>query len=140
MQRMAVDIGQGSHPEVHALGVWLADIVPIVDEYASFRNPNNSVGYFHWSFLPRLQEELSLRMIMAFGGGKLADFLLRSGSGSNATATAQFEADNAFAVYDTFYDQLSVTNASIWDYYEAAGKDFLEMVSQRVPDDSNIGC
>lgn len=48
MQRAAVDIGQGGFPNVKAAGVWMADIVPIVEEYASFTNPNNTVGYFHW--------------------------------------------------------------------------------------------
>ena len=35
MQRAAVDIGQGGFPQVKAAGVWMADIVPIVAEYAS---------------------------------------------------------------------------------------------------------
>lgn len=48
MQRAAVDIGQGGFPQIKALGVWMADIVPIIVEYHSFKNPNNSVGYFHW--------------------------------------------------------------------------------------------
>lgn len=131
MHRLAVDIGQGAHPEVHALGTFLADIVPIVEEYASFPNPTNAVAYFHWSLLPRVQDEFSLRMIMAYGGGNMADFLNHQGSGENATATALFEADNAFAVYHTFFDQLSVTNSSIWDYYEAATLDFKEMVDDQ---------
>ena len=48
MQRAAVDIGQGGFPFVKAAGVFMADIVPIVEEYASFSNPNKTVGYFHW--------------------------------------------------------------------------------------------
>jgi haloacetate dehalogenase len=48
MQRAAVDIGQGGFTQIRAAGVWLADIVPIIIEYGSFSNPNNSVGYFHW--------------------------------------------------------------------------------------------
>jgi haloacetate dehalogenase len=46
MHRAAVSINQ--FPKVNALGVFLADIVPIVEEYASFSNPNYTVGYFHW--------------------------------------------------------------------------------------------
>ncbi|QIW97750.1 hypothetical protein AMS68_003268 [Peltaster fructicola] len=131
MQRLAVDMGQGAHPEVHGLGVFLADIVPIVDEYDSFANPNSSVGYFHWAFLPRVQDQFSLRMIMAFGGGNMADFLNEQGAGINATAKAQFYSDNALAVYHTFFDQLSVTNASVWDYWSAAGPDYLDMVADQ---------
>ena len=48
MQRAAVDIAQGGFPFVKAAGVDMADIVPIVEEYASFSNPNSTVGYFHW--------------------------------------------------------------------------------------------
>lgn len=48
MQRAAVDIDHGGFPFVKAAGVWMADIVPIIEEYASFENPNSSVGYFHW--------------------------------------------------------------------------------------------
>src|ERR1700760_1981833 len=48
MHRAAVDIGQGSFPQIDALGVFMADIVPIFEEYKSFSNPNFSVGYFHW--------------------------------------------------------------------------------------------
>lgn len=48
MHRAAVDIGQGGFSQVNALGVFLADIVPIVEEYASFSNPSYGVGYFHW--------------------------------------------------------------------------------------------
>ena len=46
MHRAAVDIDQ--FPNVNALGVWMADIVPIVEEYASLSNPNHSTNYFHW--------------------------------------------------------------------------------------------
>ena len=46
MHRAAVSIDQ--FPNVNALGVFIADIVPIVEEYASFSNPNDTVGYFHW--------------------------------------------------------------------------------------------
>ena len=52
MHRAAVDIGQGGFPQIKAAGLFIADIVPIVTEYASFTNPNNSVGYFHWVSWP----------------------------------------------------------------------------------------
>ena len=46
MHRAAVAIEL--FPQIQALGVFMADIVPIVEEYAAFSNPNDSVGYFHW--------------------------------------------------------------------------------------------
>lgn len=46
MHRAAVDVDQ--FPSINALRLWMADIVPIVGEYASFSNPNHSVNYFHW--------------------------------------------------------------------------------------------
>lgn len=48
MQRAAVDISHGGFPFVKAAGLFVADIVPIVDEYESFSNPRAAVGYFHW--------------------------------------------------------------------------------------------
>ena len=38
-----------------------------------------------------------------------------------------FQSNDAWAVYHTFFDQLSVTNASVYDYYDAATIDYLEM-------------
>ena len=42
VHRAAVDIDQ--FPQINALGVFMADIVPIVEEYASFSNPNYAKG------------------------------------------------------------------------------------------------
>ena len=50
MHRAAVD---NNFPGIDAMGLFVADIVPIVAEYAAFSNPNASIGYFHWSFLPK---------------------------------------------------------------------------------------
>jgi hypothetical protein len=55
MQRAAVDIGQGGFKQIKALGLWIADIVPIVAEISSFKNPRNAVGYFHWVSLADLE-------------------------------------------------------------------------------------
>lgn len=69
MQRAAVDIGQGGFSFVKAVGLFVADIVPIVAEYASFSDPSSAVGYFHWAFLPRVEGDFSTNVIMAYGGG-----------------------------------------------------------------------
>lgn len=131
MQRAAVDISHGGFSQVKALGVFMADIVPIVEEYASFYNPNNTVGYFHWSFLPRTQGNFSTNVIMAYGGGNWVDYVNNAGIGINKTAEALFRADNAFAIYRNFFNQLSVTQAAVDDYASGATVDYLEQVADQ---------
>lgn len=48
--RAAVD---NNFPGITGLGLFAADIVPFVAEYASFANPFWAQNYFHWSFLPK---------------------------------------------------------------------------------------
>lgn len=61
---------------------------------------------------------------MAYGGGAWVTYINNAGSGINATAKALFEADDAFAVYANFFNQYSVTNASILDYKDGATVDY----------------
>ena len=68
---------------------------------------------------------------MAYGGGNFVDFINNAGAGVNETAKQSFFADNALATYHTFFDQLSVTNASVFDYYNGATKDYLDMVADQ---------
>ncbi|KIV76915.1 hypothetical protein PV11_08764 [Exophiala sideris] len=120
MHRAAVSIDL--FPNVKALGVWLADIVPIVEEYASFSNPNYSTNYFHWNFLPK--GSFATNVIMAYGGGNWVTYINNLGSGINETATALFKSGRAFEVYANFFDQVSVTNASVFDYTSGATTDY----------------
>lgn len=131
VHRAAVDYSHGGFRQIKAMGAWMADIVPIVEEYASFGNPNNSVGYFHWSFLPRDQGNFSTNVIMAYGGGNWVDFVNNAGVGINKTAEALFRDDNAFAVYHNFFNQLSVTSAATDDYASAATVDYLEQIADQ---------
>lgn len=59
------------------------------------------------------------------------DYLNDAGKGINEAAIELFKADNAWETYHTFYDQLAVTNASVWDYYNSATKDYDEMVADQ---------
>lgn len=68
---------------------------------------------------------------MAYGGGNWVDYINIAGSGINDTATALFRADNAFETYHTFFDQLSVTNASVFDYRDGATIDYQEQVADQ---------
>jgi haloacetate dehalogenase len=58
MHRAAVDIDQ---LPVQALGLWMADVVPIVEEYASFSHPDHSTNYWHWV---RSQAHLNYPLIL----------------------------------------------------------------------------
>lgn len=70
MHRAAVD---NNFTGIDPLGVFVADIVPFEAEYASFANPTDAVGYFHWAFLPRGETQASFnatasgKMLMHFG-------------------------------------------------------------------------
>lgn len=64
---------------------------------------------------------------MAYGGGNWATYVNHVGSGTNQTAIDIFKAGSAFEIYKNFFDQVSVTNASIGDYYDAATTDYDEM-------------
>lgn len=68
---------------------------------------------------------------MAYGGGNWVDYVNHAGEGINETAKELFFADNALETYHTFFDQLSVTNASVYDYYNGATTDYLEMVADQ---------
>jgi haloacetate dehalogenase len=127
MHRLAVSIA--SFPQVKGLGAFLADIVPIVEEYASFTHPLDALGYFHWSFLPR--GAFATDVIMAYGGGNWVRQILGFGAGENAEATATFQADNAWDVYANFFDQLSVTNTSVFDYQAGATVDYDAQVADQ---------
>ena len=68
---------------------------------------------------------------MAYGGGNWVTEINKLGSGINATATALFHADDAFAVYDNFFNQSAVTNASVVDYTSGATTDYKQQVTDQ---------
>ena len=61
---------------------------------------------------------------MAYGGGNWVTYINNAGSGINQTAIATFRAYDTFEVYANFFNQLSVTNASVFDYKAAQDVDF----------------
>lgn len=71
---------------------------------------------------------------MAYGGGNWVDYINRAGAGINETAIDSFLGDDALAVYHTFFDQLSVVNASVFDYYNGATKDYIDMQADQAAD------
>ena len=127
MHRAAVSIKE--FPGITALGLFLADIVPFVEEFASFATPANATGYFHWSFLP--QKSFATDVIMAYGGGNWVREILALGSGLSVTGIEMFQADDAWDVYANFFNQLSTTNASVYDYAAGATTDYdMEIADQ----------
>lgn len=68
---------------------------------------------------------------MSFGGGNWATFINNFGSGINATATAIFKSGQAFEVYANFFDQLCVTNASVYDYTDGATIDYQQQLADQ---------
>ncbi|PHH78752.1 hypothetical protein CDD80_6303 [Ophiocordyceps camponoti-rufipedis] len=116
VQRLAVNIDK--FPHVRAMGAFMADILPLYEQFRSFSKPGNAIGYFHWSFLPR--GAFALDVINTYGGGNFIKGSLRGGAGANEQGLETFKSGSAWEVYANFFDQVSVTNNSINDYSSAA--------------------
>ncbi|KAF4589072.1 putative Fluoroacetate dehalogenase [Ophiocordyceps camponoti-floridani] len=116
VQRLAVNIDH--FPHVRAMGVFIVDILPVYEKFRSFSKPQNAIGYYHWSFLPR--GAFALDMIKAYGGGNFIKGSLQGGSGPNEKGLKLFKSDNAWEVYANFFDQVSIANYSISDFRSSA--------------------
>jgi haloacetate dehalogenase len=68
---------------------------------------------------------------MDHGGGNWVTKINHLGSGVNETATALFQAHSAFEVYANFFNQLSITNASVFDYTAGATVDYDAQVADQ---------
>lgn len=68
---------------------------------------------------------------MAFGGGDWVAYINDAGAGVNATATAIFKSGRALEVNARVFDQLSVTNASVYDYTAAATVDYQQQLADQ---------
>ncbi|KAK4500865.1 hypothetical protein PRZ48_009057 [Zasmidium cellare] len=126
MHRAAVD---DNFPGITGMGFFAADIVPYIAEYASFTNPLYAQGYFHWAFLPKGQ--FATDVIMAYGGGKWVEHILELGSGENEKGLELFKKDQAWEIYINFFNRLSVTNASTFDYQAGAFTDYNQQLSDQ---------
>ena len=130
MYRAAMSLAYPSSPyrlstaasRVQPLGLFIADIVPLPRQFAAFTDPTAAVGYFHWSLLPR--GAFATDMILAYGGGRFARYLIEGLAGNNSDAAAKLYAGNALDVYSNFFDQASVTNATVFDYQAGATVDY----------------
>ncbi|KAF2167529.1 hypothetical protein M409DRAFT_22336 [Zasmidium cellare ATCC 36951] len=144
MHRAAVD---NNFPGITGLGFFAADIVPFIAEYASFSNPVYAQGYFHWAFLPkgmyfpktRINSkhvntpagEFATDVIMTYGGGNWVRQILEYGQGENTQGIEIFKRGQAWEIYINFFNQLSVTNASVFDYQAGAFTDYDEQVADQ---------
>ena len=68
---------------------------------------------------------------MAYGGGNFVNYINNLGSGINETAIALFKSGRSFEVYANFFNQLSVTNTSVYDYQTAATIDYQKEVADQ---------
>ncbi|KAK4554911.1 hypothetical protein LTR86_008059 [Recurvomyces mirabilis] len=60
--------------------------------------------------------ESAADVIMVYGGGNWVDQILEYGSGGSVQGIELFKTDQAWQIYHTFFDQLTVTNSSVFDY------------------------
>jgi len=127
MQRLAVSKDELKE-EIDVLGVWMLDIVPIVEQFKAFAQPGAAARYFHWSFLP---VPFSVDMIMAYGGEKWVKILFENSVGQNAECKAALAKDDGVEVSAAWYGLKEVNEAAAKDYAAAAGEDHKAMVEDQ---------
>jgi len=121
MHRLSVS--RSEFPNLDVLGLFMADIVPTAEQFASFARPAAGIGYFHWSFLPR--GDLAVGMITAYGPSRLLRELMSSPSiTGNEAGTKSFQANGAIDVYADHFEKESVVRAGAEDYAAAATVDY----------------
>jgi pimeloyl-ACP methyl ester carboxylesterase len=107
------------------LGIFLADIVPIVVQFSSLADPIKAASTFHWAFLAA-QQGLPEGMIMAFGGERWVEYCLGKwgGSAHGPADTAKKEKiEEGVWVHSQHFKKQSVVEASCADYRAAAHSD-----------------
>ncbi|KAI5786047.1 Alpha/Beta hydrolase protein [Pyronema domesticum] len=126
-QRIGFNISE--FPQFDILGIFLADIVPIVIQFSSLADPIKAVSTFHWAFLAA-QQGLPEGMIQAFGGEKWVEYCLGKWGGSGPGAahgpaeTAEKEKiEEGVYVHSMHFKKQSVVEASCADYRAAAHSD-----------------
>ncbi|KAJ4992940.1 alpha beta hydrolase fold protein [Stagonosporopsis vannaccii] len=106
-------------------GVCLIDIVPTSTQWQHHSSPAKAAqeisGYFHWPFLANVS--LATRMITAFGRAAFLAEMLDAWSGSSPQGQKVFRSDNAEEVYEQFFSQDHVLQASCEDYHHGATTD-----------------
>ena len=127
VHRMA--LSRSELPGLDVIGLFMADIVPIVDQFAVFSNPAASIKYFHWAFLPITN--LSVDMIMAYGGGRWCKQILQRSVGSSEKGRANMFADDALEVYARDFEKESVNRAAAEDYRSASNEDYKMQVEDQ---------
>ncbi|KAI0390481.1 Alpha/Beta hydrolase protein [Xylariaceae sp. FL0594] len=105
------------------LGAIIMDIAPYAAQWAAHgADPRNSVGYWHWSFLP---SGLSVNMVRAYGGTRFCrEILAAAVSGSSDKARESFLADGALEHYAACYDREEVIRGAAADYAAGAAEDW----------------
>ena len=126
MQRLAVS--KNDFPDVEILGLWMLDIVPIVEQFKAFQDPSAGARYFHWSFL---QVPFATDMIMAYGGDKWVKLLFENSVGSSEESQKGLKKDDGVEVSAAWYSQRDVNEAAAKDYAAAAGPDWRQMVEDQ---------
>lgn len=130
MHRLAVS--RSEFPNLDVLGLFMADIVPTVEQFASFARPSSAIGYFHWSFLPR--GDLAVGMIVAYGPSKLLrEIMLNPRITGSEVGMKSLQANGAIDVYADHFGKESVVRAGAEDYAAAATVDYeLQLKDQSV--------
>jgi len=102
----------------------MADIVPTVEQFASFAKPAAAAGFYHWSML--LKEELAIGMIMVYGRARFVrgTFSGAFGGNRNEAGRVNLYADGAVNVYASHWERESVVGAGAEDYSAASTTDY----------------
>lgn len=130
MHRLAVS--RADFPSLDIMGLFMADIVPTVEQFASFADPAAAVGYYHWLLLPK--GDMAVGMIIAYGGARFVQetFSGAFGGNSNEAGRVNLYAHGAVDVYASHWEKESVVRAGAEDYAAAATQDYqLQILDQK---------
>lgn len=124
-------VSRSQFPNLHILGVVLADIIPTYEQFAAFSNPTAVTRYFHWAFLPNTA--LSIPMIKAFGGANFCRMIMQSANtgGGNEKGIQNLFAHGSLDVYARHFDKPDMIEATSRDYEAASKEDYVAQVEDQ---------
>ncbi|KAF2148777.1 alpha/beta-hydrolase, partial [Myriangium duriaei CBS 260.36] len=120
-QALQVNAGKSDVSGFSIVGLTLFDVVPTLYQWGIGNSAAAQKGYFHWSFLANVP--IAKRMIMAYGGGQWAKDMIDGWSGSNKDGLEKLKSGDSLKVYNEFFNNESVVEASCLDYEAGAGAD-----------------
>ncbi|CAG8976014.1 hypothetical protein HYALB_00007541 [Hymenoscyphus albidus] len=126
--RLAVDAHSLSRSTFK--GTILMDIVPTIIQWKSFADSAAAVDSYHWPLLANV--DLATAMMKSLGAETFIKANIERWAGSNATAVARFNEQDAKSVYASSFKYDSVIRASSDDYRAGAFEDITQQEEDQI--------